>query len=223
MILISGDSWGVGEWGMTVDKKYSVLHGGLGFYLDKLGYDIKIVAKGGCSNQTAINNIRNNLSDKVKKIIWFQTDPIRDLHPYKTVHFKKIIQNYDSAMAEQKNLLNTTYKQLNDLNIKICCLGGCSKLDIDLIKQYENLIPLIPCITEFFYPDYVHPDIWMSGWHFNITTNETLDFIEPEKKKQDNLSNKEYSDLFFPDGLHPNRKAHKILSEYIISNFLNVY
>lgn len=219
MIVIAGDSWGCGEWGEHPEKGYSLLHQGIEHYLKNLGLNVVNLSLPGGSNSFATYRLSNFNLTVNDKIIWFQTDPIRDLRPYNT-NFTNIIKNYDSFIKEQNSLLDSTYKKLNDLNISICCIGGCSKLNLVLLQKYNNLIPLIPSAIQFFYPDYNHPDIWTSEWINYITANCTLDFIEPQKLKQDLLYENEYSEFFYPDGKHMNRKAHKVLTDYIIRNYL---
>jgi hypothetical protein len=81
-ILIAGDSWGCGEWAIFGRK---VAHLGLQTYLTEYGCEVTNVSVGGYSNKDSINSIKNKLISTYTcdSIIWFQTDPIRDLKPYK--------------------------------------------------------------------------------------------------------------------------------------------
>jgi len=101
-------------------------------------------------------------------------------------------------------------------------LGGTSKLDINLLKKYKNLIPLIPSITEFIYEDYKHPSTWISHqWDQEIkliTNKELIVFIAKNFKKQKSLSKKKYEKYFWPDGYHPNRHGHRLIYDYICQN-----
>ena len=109
---------------------------------------------------------------------------------------------------------------MNSLEIEILCIGGCSKLELDLIKYYPNLTPIIPSVMEFLIPDFKHPEIWFSGWFRDIDRQFSIDCINKflyNKQLQDQLGCL-YRDLFWPDGRHPNRWGHKKIFEYLNAN-----
>lgn len=233
-IVIGGDSWGVREWGIqesTRRAKWSTsdkIHRGLWQYFEENSYTVEMCAIPGESNKIIINHLGNVLKGLSNKkincdyIFWFQSDPIRDLRPFDD--FGNSIKTYNDLLNKSKQLLNETYRILNSFGFKIYCLGGCSKLDMDLIKNYKNLIPLIPSITEFLLDDYTHPNLWHSDWinHVEKLDVDTIDLLLIDKKKQDSLSSVEkYKEFFWPDGGHPNRKGHRVLYDYIIENVIN--
>lgn len=213
-IIIAGDSWGVGEWDRAPDRVTHIInHQGLEQYFKDTGYNVINLSKGGYSNTQSIAPLPKE-SDSV--IIWIQTDPLRDLRPYD--RFKEKFQSYQTLLDIQKELLTTTYSILNKLG-KIYCIGGCSKLDLDLIKEFENLIPIIPSVPEFLLPNYIHPKIWFSDWYELVDRQFDIDSIDKllyNKKIQDSLADSwEY---FQPDGKHPNRHGHKKIFEYLNEN-----
>ena len=218
-ILISGDSWGCGEWGEE-GTHYGVLHTGLEQYLSDTGFNVTNISNGGFSNTGSIDQIKIKLAnDHYDHIVWFQSDPYRDLRPYDKFYTQ--LQNYDDFKAIGLRLLNKSYAQLNQLNTKIICLGGCTKLDQN-IKNYSNLIPSVTSIIELLIPEFNAPEIWMSEWGRLLDQQipvEVLNQLAVNKRLQDKLF--EFPKLFYPDGRHPNRHGYLILYDFIKGEFLN--
>jgi hypothetical protein len=221
-IVIGGDSWGVREWSDSEE-----IHRGMWQYFEEDGYDVDMSAIPGECNNITINHLKNVVSSPLERydyIFWFQSDPIRDLRPYDD--FGKSIKTYEDLVTKSDELIDKTYKFLNSIGQKIYCIGGCSKLNLELMKKYKNLYPLIESVTEFILPNYQHPKLWHSDW-INVVDKldmESIDFLLEDKLKQDSLAdnkNKEYREYFWPDGGHPNRKGHRILYDYIIENVIN--
>jgi hypothetical protein len=215
-ILIGGDSWGCGEWGYD-NGNYCILHGGLDQYLINDGHNVTNTSKGGSSNKGSITRLKNTLDFKPDFIIWLQCDPLRDNRPYN--NFTDICNTWDNLVNYNNSLLLEHYKLLNDIGEKIYCIGGCSKIKIDLMTKFSNLIPLIESVPEFLYPHYKHPKIWSSDW---ITKIDELNYdvlveLKKCKRLQDMLSHKFHAKYFQPDGLHANRLGHFKMYEYFKS------
>jgi len=122
----------------------------------------------------------------------------------------------DATKIISRNLefLNQAYERANNLGHNIYCIGGLSKLKLDLISNYPNLIPAIPSVLEMIYPQYQHADIVSanSNWRQELMTKVTLDrksvdyFFEQYTLEHVMISLcREY---FYPDGTHPNRRGH---------------
>ena len=89
-ILITGDSWGCGEWdGLNVD--YRVTHAGIEQYLRDDGYDVENISIGGNNNLMSYHLINDNVFDqrmyvgriqfnlndgKKRRFLYFQADYI---------------------------------------------------------------------------------------------------------------------------------------------------
>jgi hypothetical protein len=90
-----------------------------------------------------------------------------------------------------------------------------------MIAQFSNLEPLIESTTQFLYPQFKHPDIWISDFiwadFYNILNNDMLAHLLENKKIVDSLHFGEYQEYFQPDGRHPNRLGHLKVYEYIKS------
>lgn len=220
-VLIAADSWGCGEWKVFGRE---IAHLGLELYLTEYGCTVTNISVPACSNIDSINNIKNKLVDNTYDIIiWFQTDPIRDLRPYED-HQAEFALHIDDFLKLQKTLLDRNYNNLNNLGPKIICMGGCSDIDMSVISKYSNLNPVIPSIVEFF--DCKSHPLWVPGSRWlhdrGITISESIvDFMMQHDKRwfqgirfgtDDNLDKK----WFFPDGHHPNRHALKKIFEYLI-------
>ena len=213
-ILIGGDSWGVGEWPQETN------HRGIWQYFEEDGHEVVIKAIPGESNKTSISHMCNYVNGNYDYVFWFQSDPLRDLRPYDD--FGNTIKNYDDLITQSNIILDKNYKELNDRsNCKIYCIGGCSKLNVELISKYKNLIPFIESLTELILVDYKHPEIWHSDWidYVERLDESVIDFLLPNKMKQDSLSEIDgYRKYFWPDGSHPNRYGHKVLYNFILKN-----
>jgi len=217
-ILIAGDSWGCGEWGWDSNGYYVVTHKGLEQYFTDDGFTVTNISEGGIGNNTVILNLKKFLlsnPDYSGHIIWFQSDPFRDLRPYET--FTVDYTTYEGLIDKLNQLLLETYNQFNSFNKKILCLGGVSKLNLKLILPFNNLVAAIPSIPELLLPDYQHAEIVFSDWYNLIDRQFSLDDLDKllyNKQLQDSLI--DYKDLFWPDGSHPNRVGHKKIFEYLI-------
>jgi hypothetical protein len=228
-ILISGDSWSCGEWGWENNDpttgKYCNLHKGIEQYFKNDNHKVTNVGIGGISNIVSTKLLNKKIINNYDYILFFQTDPFRDTDKYNKIgkfHLTQGIKDYltfssDEFLEKQKDLLDKTYNKLNSFNKKIYCMGGASKLDMDLIKKYPNLIPLIPAITELLCPDYKHPEIWVSAWKNQISNIQNRDLVELIMKNfnKQMMLKKLNPKLFYPDGYHPNRYGHRIIYDYI--------
>lgn len=206
-IIIIGDSWGCGEWSGD-DKPYRVTHRGLEHYLIEQGCHVTNLSKPGGSNKDMVNALEVTLPIyNPHFVFWFQTDPIRDLRPYDQETFPKS----SSELIEIGNeILENTYSELNDIGVKIHCMGGVANLKKS-IEKYPNLIPVIPSIVEMFEGPVI--DFWISDWINSPYLRLSEDFLlELEVHPQHTLP----KEWFFPDGVHPNREAHYKIFEGIL-------
>lgn len=212
-ILIIGDSWGCGEW--TLSDEYCAVHPGLEFYLKEHGYNVNNLSQGGYSNSDIFNSLRDHMAinNSYDVIIWFQTDPLRNFRPYRNENIGIFKKNKEDFILACDELLDSIYAKFNSLDLPIYCLGGTTKLNLALLEKYPNLHPVIPSIIEMFGEE--HIKIWPSGWikHPQVLkslSRSLVDYLHSECEL--NLS----QEWFFPDGRHPNRKAHKKIFEFLI-------
>ena len=205
-ILIAGDSWSCGEW--SSDDPYRVTHRGLEHYLTEYGCNVINLSKAGGSNKDMVSVLVATLPIyKPHFVFWFQTDPMRDLRPYKQKTFPT---SSKSLLDVSGQLLSNAYAELDSIGIKIHCMGGTTKLHHS-IESYNNLIPFIPSIIEKFGgPDI---DFWISDWINSPNIRLSDDFLSELEVHPQHILPKEW---FFPDGFHPNREAHYKIFEVIL-------
>lgn len=216
-ILITGDSWGKGEWGWDANGNYCNTHPGLQAYLEHDGHAVTNVSRGMGSNLDAYRACQKALEkDEFDVIIWFETDPLRDLKPENYHAIRYQFKTYRELLDESSKLRDRSYKDFGSLGQPIRCIGGSSKIDASMMSSYENLLPLISSITELLLDGYEHPELWASDWIFLIDRQFDIASINEflkQKQKQDKLAT--YKNLFWPDGQHPNRHAWQLVYDHI--------
>jgi hypothetical protein len=218
-ICIAGDSWSQGVWRDPAEGG-GLMHEGLTAFLKEKHHVIN-TGSSGSSNEWAYTSLRNEIvkSGPFDYIFWFFTDPIRDfrIEKYSILHTKNV--TFESILEAQHQQTIKAFENFNSLGVPIYCMGGTVRLNLDLIKNYSNLIPFIPCISEYLEPDYEHPIIWQSDWLHGIGRQfdlESLDKFVIEKRKQDNL--RSFETHFWPDGGHPNYLGHYKIYQKICKN-----
>jgi len=212
-IFIFGDSWGKGEW---CDITHKILHKGIEDYFVGDGYQVKNFSIPGSSLNNSIQIIGDNVNqiDDSDIILFIQTDPFRNFQSDNNKFTE--IKTYTSLINLQNEIIETTYQKLNYLNKKIYCLGGCTKLNLEIIKKYKNLNPLTESIIEFLVPELKQPTFWMGDWNYIFAKNLNVDELElflNDVVNPNTLFN--HKNLFYPDGSHPNRIGHKIIYDKI--------
>jgi len=228
-ILIAGDSWSQGEWGMNLQSRYTVLHSGLTQYLQDDGHMVTNIGAGGDTNLNQVKLIQDSLqTDLYDIVIWFQTDPLRERWHAVRENSKQFwlgIDSLDDFLTLEQTLLDNNYMQLNETNEKIYCIGGCFSINLELIKKYNNLIPVIEYLPTWIIPDQVFPRCINPIWRTIGITSRDENFLK--FLADDNLNYKNYlseyknksspmiEKYFRPDGGHMNRYGHLKLYDYM--------
>ena len=141
-------------------------------------------------------NLRNRINDSLQK---------NDF---------KALTDVTKIIARNLEFLNQSYHCANSLGHDIYCIGGLSKLNLDLIGNYPNLKPVIPSVLEMLYPEYKHADIVSgnSDWRQELMSIVKLDAESVDYFYQQYTLERVIvvacQEYFYPDGVHPNRKAH---------------
>jgi hypothetical protein len=197
------------RWSVPDNGPYRVTHNGLEQYLTDYGCNVTNLSKPGGSNKDMVKSLVATIAVcNPHFVFWFQTDPIRDLSPYDQETFPK---SSSELIEIGRDLLENTYAELNNTGVKIHCMGGVANLEKS-IEKYSNLIPVIPSITKMFNGPNI--DFWLSDWINSPNLRLNDDFLsELEKHPQWCLPKK----WFFPDGVHPNRAAHRKIFEFILN------
>jgi hypothetical protein len=217
-ICISGDSWACGEWDI-INGVHCVSHKGIDEYLSTNNSLINCGRRGVSLNETLYFLKQQVIKTQFDYIFLFQTDPLRNLRPYNFLKNNTIV-TFEMLLEYHYQELASFYSSLNSLGVTIHLIGGCSKVEKSLIQNYNNLVPYIESFIELLLPEYKHPKLWFSDWGKLIDRQfslECLDKLSATKKIQDALIKEKK--FFYPDGLHPNRLAHKILFDKICVDF----
>jgi hypothetical protein len=211
-ILMVGDSWGCGE--ITNLDHYSktiISHPGVEQYLKDDGHKVVNLSMLGGSNADAYHLLQN-YHKNYDIIIYWHTDPLRDLRPY---HHDTWWDDSNALLVKMRDLRQANYEKFNRLGRRIFCLGGCSPLTSD-INCFANLVAVIDKVSEFILPNFTHPDVWCSDWLAPLLESrppeKMLHFLLAQKCQHDALLQEP---LFIPDGHHPNRHGHKIVYDYL--------
>jgi hypothetical protein len=229
-IFIGGDSWGCGEWDINNLGGYDVTHKGLEQYFLDLGYTVLNSSKPSGSNKESIKKLSHSLIDYVKNdlIFWIQTDSIRDLKPYSTL--TEDIVSSGGLDILLNTALDQNYLNLNSiaqkLDLKIYLIGGMQDLNLNNLKKYSNLIPIMPSwvhllaghFTEYkdLFPQHTATDSLIRYIDKKLMSTElfyqTIDILYAIDQNLKIFR----EEIFHPDGRHPNRDGHKILFDYLI-------
>lgn len=241
--LISGDSWSVGEWHPCKHPTSEITHGGLSQYLHEEGQIVVNVGQGGSSNRESYLRIRNFFfnnhhlrSYPNKQVIVFKSEWTRDF-AYMDPEDKDF---YDQPMTLRDRINSRFYYDLSalaqewDVTIKI--IGGCS--DTLLFDDFQNAYPGLEIICQSMVNLLVNNCATIENPVFSVfsTDPRAMDFLKLLKKHTTDVQAMEIlldeidrghqrsdifgerKDLFYPDGTHPNREAHKILYDFLKRN-----
>jgi lysophospholipase L1-like esterase len=223
-ILLAGDSWGTRPKIPHNNVQLYTSYMGLEDFIKNDKHEVVNVSKSGIWNLKIIEKIESALKQSnFDYVIFIQTDPLRDQKHCKSylpifeIENEKWFEDYDDLIQIKKQHLNEAYKRLNDLNKTIYLIGGCSKIDTEILSKYSNLICAIPSIPEFLQSGYTMPDIWgMSKWQKKIDKRwsvETLDKLIEQLKLTEWLHTN--CPHFFTDPFHPDSEGYQKVYEYL--------
>jgi hypothetical protein len=220
---IGGDSWSCGEW--LVDK---FLPGGKQYDLHRLLLNknkiVSDISFPGKDNQYTILKLKEHLDNSPLEydfVIWFQSDPLRRpvfIEQLKSA--KDFSLDYRYFVETSNSYLEDDYAHLNDIGRTVYCIGGLSKINSTLISKYNNLKVLVESFPEILFPNSPHPSLCLGLWMKHIERQVQLDSLE--KIRQDHAAmmkwaSPECSKFFNIGDSHPNKRAYKLLLEYILS------
>lgn len=142
------------------------------------------------------------------------------------------IKSYKDVINKNLFYLKQAYEKGHNIaerfGIKIHCIGGLGKLNLELMKPYSSLVPLIESLLEFIYPNLESPEFTSLNSYWRQILLEKVDFDSEsinyfyKQYELDQLMQTEMCrEYFYPDGTHPNRKAHKVVHNQI-KKILNI-
>ena len=231
-IIITGDSWGAGEWGLDTDPP--IVHGGLSDYFEQDGYNIINLshpAKGPLTCLVELHRFLMISRNKIEHIFFIQSCIGRDFTTRFDEHlaFLKrlpghhhLIWNHDLNL--ESNIVGC-YRQVYDkLNFMatyhrkiINVIGGYTDLPPPFI-EFSNLNFLIPSWVSLIDPSIPECMLIAIEAFDYLDKNcknkqEILSYIDAAQKRSSFMENNK--EFFWPDGRHPNRKGHKVLYDAI--------
>jgi len=227
-VLIGGDSWAVGEWGdydrteqQFPNKPAAITHLGLDQYLLDEGFEVFNVAHGGISNKNSIKYLSQRIYEHWDYVFWIQTDPLRNLRDslqmQRPEYDSKWFEDYEDLIRIQDLLLKTDYSTLNSYAKKIYCIGGCSKLRLNVMQHYPNLDPIVPSFPELITPNFECWEVYCNDhWRIRIDERWDLETITQILVEHNKFDKMHYTSPFFTKGYgHPDRYGHKVLFDYL--------
>ena len=210
-ITIMGDSWACGEWDLT----QTLVHRGTEQYLIDAGHKITNVAEGGASNRMQTSSAIDSKSDI---ILWFLTDPLRDLKRAGWEHQPRTLQSYH---RRREQLLRTAFKKMNDLPVWL--VGGACAIPDYVETEHQNWKVIVPDMRIWLIPDATPIDTLSRTWPYPDCSEELLTYHEKQEKMlarhfvrcENGVGTNEHK-YFWPDGYHPNREAHSGLTKELL-------
>jgi len=249
LVLIAGDSWGQGEldYPDNTNKNWSpigdnILHRGTAEYLTGKGFETLNLSYPGGSNLQAIDRIKNflNCNPTITKnilcIVFFYTEWFREMWYYKQDKVTKDISNgycyiKDKWSCEPTERLTAISKYYN---ISINLIGGCSDIPYEyhdglnvlcqsavnyIITGNSNIKKPVLCA---YNPGWSDPFLEILKPHNSIKDLEELTVdLELGKNRLDIIFEPDNSYNYFkPDGVHANRKGHKIITDLLLKEIV---
>lgn len=230
MIIIIGDSWGVGEWGME-NNWYRLTGPGIGQYF-MLTDRVVNLSVGAGSNAMALTRLHEFLRQyhcqTNDTFYWIVTDPQRDIDDATKITdwsngIEQTIQNVLLQSFDRANAIAMEY------NIQINLIGGLCDLDPSWGDLYSNLKISVPSWTKLINPDYIGSMMWgLNNQWINI--GELVKHRYPELLKEwlnlaDLITKKETTmrATFKNRDYHPDRFGHIALRNYLYPEHSDKY
>ena len=213
-IMIMGDSWACGEWdGGGTPRGYGVTHAGTEQYLREAGHTVRSVAEGACSNRRQVDR-RLELTDPVDRTIWFLTDPLRDI-PETDIALTLV-----EYRAQRDHLLRQQFDRVRHLPILL--VGGVSAVPAWVHSEYPLFTCLVPDLRCWLLQGEEPCETLCRAWQYPDPDPALLAHWEHEERRLERhlrhalIPGRAEHRWFWPDGRHPNRQAHRRLTEELI-------
>lgn len=201
---------------------YGILHNGLTHYLSEAGRDVWNFSRPGSNMIDAFKTVEFALEanrHRQFEILFLQTDITRSMHfTHSDIRETETLTEFlDRCYFEIYQRLDLVAKRYN---VTINVIGGLTDVTADLsfLSNISVMIPSWAALVDNSLPptsvvdpagvDYVHKT-------FPGRTEEKLHLIELANARLDFF--KQRRDMFWPDEMHPNRRLHRILADYILA------
>ena len=234
MIIILGDSWGMGEWGPdpTTKQPCCLTGPGIGQYCSLHGKVINL-SEGGCTNADQLEYLKD-LLDKFKPdhndvFYWIVTDPVRCFA--NKDQLAQLLHDQPTLETAIRSALDLFLYNINNLaqqhNIKINLIGGKCDLDTVDISQFDQLIVKVPSWGKLLDNTYASSifdarDMIKLGQVIKDTRPDLLDewsYITDIAITKENSLAQLHKNNLSNDSCHPNRYGHKILRDLLYPRY----
>ena len=226
MNIISGDSWGIGEWGVDSTTNETALTGpGIVQYFN-LNSGVVSLSQGGWGNQQSVaylDEFLNKFKPGLQDVFYFiVSDPCRDPQC-----FDDLSRGIEKAV---RFTLDRALNKLNDVaiahSIRVNLIGGICDLDTVDTAPYANLIVAVPSWGKLIDEKYVPSIFWNDG----LRKLDLAQLRQPRLKeewvkiadlsiKKQLIFNKWFTEGLSLDGAHPSRHGHRILRDFLFPGF----
>ena len=210
-ILIIGDSWACGEW----DLDQNVTHEGTAHYIREAGYRVASIAKGSASNSDQLNDLKDHKDTNI--CIWFLTDPLRELTEQPTT-----LRDYHDT---REQLLQKSFQRMHSTlpEAQVWLVGGVCRVPDWVRVKYPLWKIVVQDLRAWLLSDDTQIDTLCRDWQYPDCDPELLEYHELQEQEIKRLhirikhgpTTKEHQ-LFWPDGKHPNRHGHRVLTDKLI-------
>ena len=232
-IMMMGDSWARGEWGKGSDYRYQVLHPGTRRFLEEAGHSVISVAGEGSSNWAQVDRLQpyhamqrdrdsgRNLAD-ADVVLWFTTDPLRDLRDLKDSQPTTMADFQTRPDSLLRGNMDTLQGIVGDRPVWI--VGGVGVMPSWVQARHPRWRVIVPDLMRWLVPGSDVSVIHLNRcWRYENCDEELLDYHEKQAQRASNfqwraehrLASDEHR-YFWPDGSHPNREAHRRLTQELI-------
>jgi hypothetical protein len=226
--MIMGDSWALGEWRRDPDTGYHISHGGVRQYLREAGHHTVSVADAGASNWSQLDRLARHHPYQapgseyhvagVDVIIWFVTDPLRDLdrQPRTLAEFH--------LERERRIRLSMTQMSERSRDRRVLLVGAVASLPAWLPAEFPGLTVVTRDLTRWLIPDTTVDQAYCNRtWRYAACDTALMDHHELQESRREifqwraeNRPETAEHRWFWPDGQHPNREAHQRLTQELI-------
>ena len=226
---IMGDSWACGEWGRrdpdNLDSHFGNSHPGITAYLRQDQHDVRVLAQGGHGNRQQVEHARQLGVDG--QIIWFITDPLRDLrNPTGTGDhdwFDRLPREVQTLEQYRRTRDTQLLEVLNDMRgHPVWLIGGVCALPAWVSRQFPEYRVITPDLTAWLLGR-PGPDSFCRQWLYYDCEPDLAEYYDQQEQRLAEHLERAREDetsvehrLFWPDGQHPNREAHRLLYDQLI-------
>ena len=219
--MIMGDSWALGEWRRDPDTGTGnhISHDGVRQYLREAGYHTVSMAEAGASNRSQLDRLAtHHQSQGVDVIIWFVTDPLRDL--------ERQPRTLDRFHEERERLIRLSMTQMSERcrDRRVLLVGAVASLPAWLPAEFSAFDVVTRDLTRWLIPDSSVDQAYLNRtWRYPDCDTALMDHHELQESRRDTFQwrakyRAETAEhrWFWPDTQHPNREAHLRLTQELI-------